>query len=159
MTATNVVVKRMAQRGFDISGQASWSMDGVWSVGNGSEDAPGLSDPHFRNVHTTMPDAGACKVFTPPGSPAKGSGGGGEDIGASILYRYQDGALTKTPLWNSTTGAFTGCGVIVPGVNDVAGSSCFDVHTRLNVNTNGCKLPTAKPPIPTPKHLQLLPRP
>jgi len=70
----------------------------------------------------------------------KGAGKDGEDIGASILYRYVDGVLTDEPLWDPETGAFPH-GAIVPGINDVPGDSLFDLHQRLNVNTNGCTLP------------------
>ena len=37
-------------------------------------------------------------------------------------------------------GAFP-CGPRVPGLNDPAGNSCYDVHLRLNVNANGCLFP------------------
>jgi hypothetical protein len=84
--------------------------------------------------------SGQCLVYVPGGSPMKQRGKNGADIGANVLYRYVNGALTNQPLWNPTTGAFP-CGAIVPGVNDVAGKSCFDVHKRLNVGTNGCPLP------------------
>jgi hypothetical protein len=63
----------------------------------------------------------------------KGAGMNGADIGATILYRYEDGTLTQNPLWNPETGAFP-CGAILSGINDVDGASCFDVHTQLNVN-------------------------
>jgi len=33
------------------------------------------------------------------GSPCKGTGVGGADRGANILYRYRDGVLTAEPLW------------------------------------------------------------
>ena len=65
------------------------------------------------------------------------------DIGANILYRYQDGVLTGVPLWDTGTGRFP-CGVQVDGVNNIAGSSCFDVHTRLHVKeVPGCPFPTS----------------
>ena len=70
----------------------------------------------------------------------KGAGAGGADIGANVLYRYQNGTLTNQPLWDPVTGEFPH-GAIVAGVNDIAGSSLFDVHKRLNVNTNGCPFP------------------
>jgi hypothetical protein len=57
-----------------------------------------------------------------------------------VLYRYENGTLTSQPLWDPNTGRFA-CGAIIPGVNDIAGSSCFDVHKRLNVEANGCSLP------------------
>ena len=48
--------------------------------------------------------------------------------------------LTNTKLWN-TDGSFIGRGAIVPGLNDVGGSSLFDIQNRLNVNKNGCAFP------------------
>jgi hypothetical protein len=38
-------------------------------------------------------------LFVPPGSPLKGAGQNGADIGPTILYEYVDGVLTNTPLW------------------------------------------------------------
>jgi len=124
-----------------ISGQATWRMDRSLLFNNAGGYSPGLGDSHYTNVLTSNPQLGACKVFIPNGSPAKGAGVGGTDIGANILSRYQDGVLTSTPLWDPTTSRFP-CGAQVAGVNDNPGSSCFDVHKRLNVNTNGCTLPT-----------------
>ena len=40
---------------------------------------------------------------------------------------------------NPTTGAFP-CGAVVPGIND-GPRACRNLHERLNVNTNGCRLP------------------
>jgi hypothetical protein len=74
----------------------------------------------------------------------KRAGKDGRDIGANIVYRYEDGVLTGTPLWDRDTGAFP-CGAVVPGVNDGA-RACSNLHTRLNVNTNGCRLPLPSPP-------------
>lgn len=74
-------------------------------------------------------------VYIPADSNMKGAGKNGADIGANILNRYENGILTCQPLWNPATGAFP-CGAVVAGINDLAGSSCFDVHERLNVNAN-----------------------
>ncbi|MBI2558897.1 right-handed parallel beta-helix repeat-containing protein, partial [Candidatus Woesearchaeota archaeon] len=100
-----------------------------------------------RNLATTPPpgvsatsDLGTCKVFIPDASSLKGKGKNGADIGANILYRYENGVLTNKPLWDPITGEFPH-GAIIPGVNDIAGQSAFDVHKRLNINTNGCAFP------------------
>ena len=85
-----------------------------------------------------------CLLWVPDGSNMKGAGKGGADIGASILYRSERGQPTRTPLWDPTTGRFS-CGAVVAGVNDVPGSSCIDVHERLNVNRNGCHFPANYP--------------
>jgi len=115
----------------------------------------------LSNTSTIDPLLNSCKVFIPDSSPLKGAGESGSDIGANILYRYQDELLTTTPLWDPDTGEFP-CGAQVSGVNDIAGTSCFDVHERLNVNVNGCSFPAAYsasedtgPPLP-PSGLQFL---
>jgi hypothetical protein len=85
---------------------------------------------------------GTCRVEIPAGSPMKGAGTAGSDIGASIRYRYETGTLTTTPLWDPTTGSFP-CGATLTGVNDETGfpgGSCGEVHTRLGV-TAGCGRP------------------
>jgi hypothetical protein len=146
--ATNTLIVNAGPDGaFNVGNVAQWSASYVWAYNNASS-SPGLGDGHYSHVFTSDPKLGACKVFIPSGSGPKGAGAGGADIGANILYRYQDGVLTNTPLWDPATGRFP-CGAQVAGINDVAGSSCFDVHTRLNVNTNGCMLPTAAFPGPT----------
>ena len=81
-------------------------------------------------------------MWIPENSPMKGAGTGGKDIGANVLYEYENGVLTQQPLWDRSSGAFRGCGELVSGLNDQAGSSCFDVQNRLNVNTNGCYFPS-----------------
>lgn len=87
---------------------------------------------------------GECIVYVPEDSNMKGAGKDGADIGANILYRYQNGELTQQPLWNAEMGAFPH-GALVEGMNDRPGNSLFDVHQRLNVNTNGCRLPYSAP--------------
>ncbi len=82
-------------------------------------------------------------VFVPEGSNMKGAGKDGADIGANLLYRYVDGGLTEEPLWDPTTGAFPH-GALVQGINDVAGDSLFDLHTRLNIGGSGAPLPYAR---------------
>jgi hypothetical protein len=105
------------------------------------------------NSRSIDPQMGACRVFLPENSPMKRAGKHGADIGANILYAYENGELTTNPLWKPGSGNFP-CGVRVPGVNDLPGSSCFDVHKRLNVHTNGCALPSGYagswPPKPGP---------
>jgi hypothetical protein len=114
------------------------------SYGHGQNFGLGLNPLKPEDVVEALseedPQLGSCIVFIPETSPMKGAGKNGEDIGANILYRYRNGILTGQKLWSRITGAFP-CGAIVPGLNDVPDSSCFDVHERLNVNANGCDLP------------------
>ncbi len=97
-----------------------------------SENISDTSGIYRRNI-SVNPKLAATPIYIPDDSPLKGAGKNGEDIGANILYRYVDGKLTNQPLWDLRTGAFP-CGAIVPGVNDIPGQSCFDVHKRLNIN-------------------------
>jgi hypothetical protein len=106
----------------------------------------------FVNSRQIGSNLGTCRAWIPSTSPMKGTGVNGADVGANILYRYQEGVLTTTPLWDLSTGEYPH-GAIVPGVNDIAGSSAFDVHKRLNVNTNGCPFPRGYGTKPlSPKH-------
>jgi len=65
---------------------------------------------------------------------------GGGPVGASILFRYENGNPTTKPLWNPVTGAFP-CGAVVPGLND-GPTRCTNLHTRLGIGVGGCRLPT-----------------
>jgi hypothetical protein len=66
------------------------------------------------------------------------AGQGGGPLGANILYRYENGTLTKKPLWSPAGGAFP-CGATVTGVSDGT-KRCSNLHTRLGV-TAGCQFP------------------
>jgi len=142
--ATNTLVVG-GKYGFYVDQQlGGGSINKVNTFGTGIPfSSTGGSTTTFSNATTTNPNLGACKIFIPAGSPMKGAGISGADIGANVLYQYDStGTLTTTPLWNSSTGAFLSQGAIVAGVNNVPGSSLFDVQNRLNVNQNGCPLPS-----------------
>ena len=126
--------------GFSITSQIqTWTVNSPNSFENRLNYNPS-SDTNWVAKKTVDPLLGACRVWIPDNSPLKRAGKNGEDIGANILYRYKNGVLTNVPLWNPTTGEFPH-GALVAGLNDVAGQSLFDVHKRLNVNTNGCSFP------------------
>ena len=98
--------------------------------------SPLLNDANVTNAFTSAPtNLGTNYVWIPPASNLHAAGAGGADIGAEVLYRYQNGVKTKTTLWDAVSGAFS-CGAIVAGVNDVAGASCSNVHVRLNVSAS-----------------------
>ena len=158
--ADNLLAVSGASRGILITDHPTWRLDHVNSWGHGGTNfSPGQGDSRYVSAASVDPKLGGCLVRIPDSSPMKGSGVGGADIGANVLYKYQNGVLTNAPMWDKSVdnGRFVGCGAIVPGVNDVAGSSCIDVHKRLNVNRNGCSLPSGYPasaesaPAPTPE--------
>jgi hypothetical protein len=74
-----------------------------------------------------------------------GAGLNGEDIGANVVYAYENGVLNcNKKVWDQSTGVFTGCGAQITGVNDDAtfpDSVCVNVNERLNVGVNGCPIP------------------
>jgi hypothetical protein len=134
--STNVLVMN-SSIGFRIRGQSAWSIDYPGVFNNETNFSPSTN---VSNVITLNPGLGTCLVFLPQNSPLKGKGLNGEDIGANILNRYEKGELTTQPLWDPISGEFPH-GAMVPGVNDMAGTSVFDIHKRLNVNSNGCGFP------------------
>ena len=121
----------------DSTGVGSWTLSFSNSFGNETNFYPSSSS--LINSFSVDPQMGSCKLWLPDNSPMKGAGVGGADIGANILYAYENGVLTSNKLWN-TDGSFAFSGVIVPGVNDIPGS-LFDIQNRLNINTNGCAFP------------------
>jgi hypothetical protein len=139
--ATNILTLNNKTHGIAIS-QTDWLVQYSNSYNNGGLQYIPSTSTNLLNHLQRDPELGTCRVHLPDSSPMKGAGKNGKDIGAVVLYRYQDGVLTNIPLWDPTTGKFP-CGQIVAGVNDIPGSSCFDVHQRLNVNTNGCMFPSS----------------
>jgi len=141
---TNTLVTHTITSGFDMTAyeddpEATWAVSSLNIFNN--RDTPAAKPAAAEATATDIdPELGGCIVFIPESSPMSGAGADGEDIGANVLFRYQDGVLTDRTLWDATTGAFP-CGAIVPGVNDIAGASCSDVHERLHVNSGGCSLP------------------
>ncbi|MEK6745887.1 MAG: hypothetical protein AABY33_02495 [Pseudomonadota bacterium] len=127
--------------GFSVSRSVdSWLLNYNISHNYASVYNPKLPHQNIRNAIVSNPNMGTCYAWVPDDSPLKKRAAGKTDPGARILYRYNKGSLTSTPLWNRTTGKFPH-GAIIAGVNDKAGTSAFDVHTRLNINTKGCLFP------------------
>lgn len=95
--------------------------------------------PNVVRPSTVQPALGSCELWVPDSSPLVGSG-----IGAEVLYRYENGTLTGSPLWTDA-GQFT-CGARVTGVTDVPDASCVDMGVRFHVNQGGCPFPSAPSP-------------
>lgn len=126
--------------GFYVASQIqTWELNSSNSFKNLPNYSPS-SNPSWINSRTIDPLLGTCRVWIPDSSPMKRAGINSKDIGATILYRYENGVMTKVPLWDLSTGKFPS-GALIAGLNDVPGQSLFDVHKRLNVNTNGCLFP------------------
>ncbi|HTL35167.1 MAG TPA: hypothetical protein VL326_18695, partial [Kofleriaceae bacterium] len=118
--------------------QATWSVDytNVWSAGT----AFSPNDSHVTNASMIDPQIGICNVYLAPGSPMRGAGPNGTNIGADIRVQYRDGVATTDPYWRAN-GVFAGCGGVIAGLNDDPSTSCIGVHTRLHVGTAGCAWP------------------
>ena len=143
-TLLNSIVYNSAKYNISVRDNIEWAIDysNISTSGFGdfraySEAIDDASDhvQHSLSVAPTKmdPKNGFTPVYIPEGSNMKGVGLNGADIGATILYRYENGTLTQDPLWDPGTGAFP-CGGILSGINDRVGSSCFDIHTQLNIN-------------------------
>jgi hypothetical protein len=105
------------------------------------DDAAG----HVRHsLSVAVPEIGLgesqCAIALPEGSAVAGAGEDGGPLGAEVLYRVIDGVVTGDPLWDPITGKFA-CGAVRAGINDVAGASCSDLHERVNVRSEACRLP------------------
>jgi hypothetical protein len=113
--------------------EAEWIFDHCAAAGlNPYVTINGLGNGMIQDPQPVPADLGACLVALPSGSPLLTAGLGGTRVGATVLDRTVDGVLTPgVPLWDPATRAFTGCGAVIAGANDVAG--CQDVHARLNV--------------------------
>src|SRR3989344_316358 len=152
MSASNNLVANSASYGIGKSTEVTGIYD-YTDLYQNNPNTYSLTASENTNSKTIDPVLGTCKLWLPDSSPMKRAGKNGADIGANILYAYEGGVLnTGKKLWN-TDGSFGYRGAIVPGVNDVAGSSLFDIQNRLNINTNGCAFPasyTGTTPTPTP---------
>ncbi len=82
---------------------------------------------------------GSCVLWVPSDSNMHSVGKDGADIGANVLYRYENAQPTTKPLWDPATGKFP-CGAVVAGINDGA-KRCSNINERMNVNRNGCLFP------------------
>ena len=138
----NLMTGGTSATGFSVAGGSGWS--GTFDHNNAFGNAINFSiggGVTSTNATTTNPNLGTCKIFIPDGTAMKGAGVSGADIGANVLYQYNSsGALTSTKLWNSS-GVPQFKGATVTGLNDVVGSSLFDVQDRLNIGQNGCSTP------------------
>lgn len=145
-TATNLLTFNNSGFGTSVTSQDSYSINYANSFNNTQGAWNPSTDANRTNSTTVDPLMGSYRIWIPASSPMKGSGLGAEDKGANVLYQYQNGVLTGTPLWVTSGGNlnnFTGCGVVVAGVNDVVGSSCTNADIRLCVGTaNGCAFPS-----------------
>jgi hypothetical protein len=120
--------------GWEIVDQGSATVASTNSFGNETDVVAG-AESFVSPPGTLDPALGGCAIAIPPGSPMRGAGSRGADIGASILFRTIDGVETTEPLWDPATGAFA-CGAIVPGgPNDPAmhAETCSNVHERVGV--------------------------
>jgi parallel beta-helix repeat protein len=141
---TNSLSYGNASHGMRQTGQSAFGFNYTASMKNAINYAP-ASHKSITNRFTAADANVGTKIWIPETSSLKRSGLNGSDIGANILYRYKNGEETSEPLWSPVSGAFP-CGVVIAGVNDASGSSCFDVHVRLNVNPT--TLPSAYGALP-----------
>jgi hypothetical protein len=138
---TSLVTSPVAPFGFHSTGQFKWGFTQCNSFGPATAFAP--RDSFVTGATTIDPQLGGCLVVVPETSPVKTMGpAGGTGLGANIVFRYEDGQLTTTKLWDQMSGKFP-CGAVVAGLNDaaLADQSCMGVNVRLHVGAMGCGIP------------------
>lgn len=123
----------------DGSGSWQWTWENLVAYGNRIDYFPPVPNAHATNTVKLDPQLGTCRAWVPSQSPLK-KAKGLSDVGASIVYRYKDGQLSDSVLWDPKTREFPH-GEVIPELNGVPGESVIDVQQRLNVGTNGCDLP------------------
>jgi hypothetical protein len=136
-TVTNSTVQGVSTgTGYLISNTSgvTFSYDHDNNSGNATSYNP---NTNVTSPNSANPTFGACYLWAPDGTPLVGAGVGGTNIGATIEYEYINGALTTIPLWSAASGSFRQ-GATVSGLNDQAGTSLYDVQSRINAKQNGC---------------------
>jgi hypothetical protein len=125
---------------------------GAWM--NAPNFSPAATDPHIIAEQVVDPQMGNCRVYLPAGSPMRGAGESGTNIGAETIYAYETGVLnTAKKLWNTADGGrFALKGVTVAGTNptfnaltpltnadvNTVSESLNDIHLRLGIMSPGC---------------------
>jgi hypothetical protein len=66
----------------------------------GGAASPGVGDRNIDPGYKVSDYGKGAYLFIPADSPVKRAGEGGKQMGAEVLYRYQDGQLTDIPLWS-----------------------------------------------------------
>jgi parallel beta-helix repeat protein len=122
-----------------VATQGSISLSNILSAGNASSNFS-LNGRSCSNCSENLPSGGCTAGATSSGT------------GAQVVTKYEQGQPTLKTLW---TPSFAGCGAKVSGVNDISGSSCFDVQDRLAKNLLGCGGPPKKE-FPPPKNFRIV---
>jgi hypothetical protein len=127
-----------------ISHSHEWGGSSTWAAGTSGRTSSPPSPPGDVN-----PNLGACRVFVPDTSPYNGAGYNGADVGATVLYAYENGVLTTEKLWDDNlTGANRGRlrfgPPVIAGANDPStGSVRSTVHQRLGFGLGSCAFPAS----------------
>lgn len=139
-SAARVAVRGYTGVAFGAADAAEWSFEHCAALAPGTE-AVDFSPNDERVLQPVAADnEDECLAYLGPLSLLRGAAGADGDVGANVIYRYQDGTLTREPLWDRKTGEFP-CGAVVPGINDDPEQSCIGVHERFRVGSEDCPLP------------------
>ncbi len=156
---TNTLVVRTTNRAFvfDLTALEDWGCDHCAAMSTtGTTFSPPIPQSNITNpVVTSTNQMGSCRVWVPESATLlKRKGAGGKDIGAEVLYAYENGQLTNRKLWNTSQQGkwLGGTGATIAGTNpyfdantevtnadiDTRTNSAADVHTRLNIMSSQC---------------------
>jgi hypothetical protein len=143
-SAARSLVRGYSGVAFSAVGVREWSFEHC-AAHAGAADAVSFA-PNDNRVLLPVAavDDDACVAYLGAQSVLRGAAGVDGDVGANVIYRSLNGALTTEPLWDAQTGAFP-CGAVVPGINDDPSQSCSGVHQRLRIGSASCALPTLTP--------------
>lgn len=83
--------------GNDTASDVSDANGDLWK--NKSNGSASSSDKQVDPGYDTTTYGMGAYLFIPQNSPLKAAGQSGSDIGANIIYEYENGQLTTTPLW------------------------------------------------------------
>jgi hypothetical protein len=133
-----------------------WGANYVAVMGStGGTFTPAATHANITNEITGSNPMGNCRVWVPTtATTLKGTGLNGQDVGAEVLYLYQNGTKTTAKLWDTgNSGKWLGAaGATVSGTNPTFSATTLvtsadlntvtnspqDVHSRLNIMSAGC---------------------
>ncbi len=139
-SAARVAVRGYSGVAFAASEAAEWSFEHCAAQTPGTEAVDYSPNDERVLQPVTAADDDECVAYLGRLSQLRAVAGVDGDVGANVIYRYQDGTLSHQPLWDPKTGQFP-CGAVVPGINDDPEQSCIGVHRRFQVGSENCRLP------------------
>jgi hypothetical protein len=124
-----------------LSHSQEWGSSSSWAGGTSAVKSDSPPTP----PGDVDPALGDCRVMVPDSSPFKHKGFNDEDVGANVLYVYENGELTHERLWDHhlsgpSRGKLLYGPAVIAGVND-SGTVRATVHERIGFGSSTCQFP------------------